>query len=904
MADRYWVTGGNGVWTSTGNWSATSGGSSGASVPTNSDNAFFDQTATYTVTGNATALNLLVSAGTVTFTLGINGFGGTAATYFTFNSGTVAGFSASSTTTFSTTTTLVINTNGVALTGAGSVIFGTNTRTGTVSLGSDFAITGAIASAKVTLAYGTLDLGSFKLTSEGQFVTANAVTHTLAFGTGNITITGVNTGGVAWDSSAGTNNVTGTPVVNVSYNAAGTVGVATQTGGTEANSISFNFTTGTYTLNFLNTTGYVARSVSFAGFGGTWAARTTNNTIYGDLTLSSVAGFSTGASTGILTLGSTSGTTRVLTGNGKTFDGPITINGVGGTFQLADAFSLGSTRLFTHTNGTLNLNGKVLTVGTSYTTAAGTKVLTFNGGTLACPAASTTAFNNAVSTGFSTVAGTGTGKISMTAATAKTFVGASSTFNCTLSNDGAGALTITGSNTFGSIANGVSPTSFLFTASTTTTVSGWTVSGTAGNLVTIGSVTAASHTLAIVGATVISNYLSISRSSASGSGSTWYAGGASTDGGNNTGWIFSTPAFVTGLATTSAVGTPLTGVVTPVSPTGLSATGSVGSPTVTTLINATVNVTGVASTSAVGTSVATSNAIVAFEGWNRSLGWGVGPFGSGSATIGLATGSVGTPSVLVNASVSVTGVSSTTAVGTVTVVRSTVVPVTGVSATGFVGTATVTFSSSVSVTGLSATGSVGTTTVQASSNVSVTGLSATGSVGTATASVSPFVSVTGQYATGLVGTAVGSVSATANVTGRSATGSVGTVTIDYTIYTPVTGVASTTRVGTPTVRVDCAVPVTGVYAAGSVGAALARIDITINPTGYVATGSVGQVLASINATVNLAGVYATGYVGQALVWGQIIPGQTPAWAEIDPTQSASWTQITPSQTPVWTEISA
>ena len=51
MADRYWV-GGAGTWdtTSTTNWSASSGGASGASVPTSADSVFFDQAGTYTVT--------------------------------------------------------------------------------------------------------------------------------------------------------------------------------------------------------------------------------------------------------------------------------------------------------------------------------------------------------------------------------------------------------------------------------------------------------------------------------------------------------------------------------------------------------------------------------------------------------------------------------------------------------------------------------------------------------------------------------------------------------------------------------------------------------------------------------------------------------------------------------------
>ena len=43
MADRYWVgNGANTAWTSTGNWSTTSGGSGGALAPTISDSVYFD----------------------------------------------------------------------------------------------------------------------------------------------------------------------------------------------------------------------------------------------------------------------------------------------------------------------------------------------------------------------------------------------------------------------------------------------------------------------------------------------------------------------------------------------------------------------------------------------------------------------------------------------------------------------------------------------------------------------------------------------------------------------------------------------------------------------------------------------------------------------------------------------
>jgi hypothetical protein len=106
-------------------------------------------------------------------------------------------------------------------------------------------------------------------------------------------------------------------------------------------------------------------------------------------------------------------------------------------------------------------------------------------------------------------------------------------------------LTITGSNTFNDITNTVQPASILFTAGTTSTFSSFSLSGTAGNLITIGSVTGASHTLSKASGTVSSDYLSISRSTATG-GAGWYAGANSTDGGNNSGWIFTAPPAPSG----------------------------------------------------------------------------------------------------------------------------------------------------------------------------------------------------------------------------------------------------------------------------------------------------------------------------------------------------------------------
>lgn len=70
MADRYWV-GGTGTWntTNTANWSATSGGSGGASVPTSSDNVFFN--------ANSGTGTVTVASGAVCNDLACTGYTGT-----------------------------------------------------------------------------------------------------------------------------------------------------------------------------------------------------------------------------------------------------------------------------------------------------------------------------------------------------------------------------------------------------------------------------------------------------------------------------------------------------------------------------------------------------------------------------------------------------------------------------------------------------------------------------------------------------------------------------------------------------------------------------------------------------------------------------------------------------------
>lgn len=184
MADRYWV-GGTGTWntTSTTNWSASSGGASGASVPTVADNVFFDQAGTYTVTmtGALACLDITVSAGTVTFatgtspTLDVRGS-------MSLLAGTV--WSSTGTITFTSTSTgKTVTTNGVTI--SGNVTF--NGVGGGWTLGS--ALTLAVGNLVFTVSAGTFDTsstGNYSITC-GQFSSTGALTRTLNLNASTIT---------------------------------------------------------------------------------------------------------------------------------------------------------------------------------------------------------------------------------------------------------------------------------------------------------------------------------------------------------------------------------------------------------------------------------------------------------------------------------------------------------------------------------------------------------------------------------------------------------------------------------------------------------------------------------------------------------------------------------------------
>ena len=340
----------------------------------------------------------------------------------------------------------------------------------------------------------------------------------------------------------GTGSWSSTNTVNWSATSGGAGGASVPTA---ADNVFFDANSNVGTNNFTVTMANsprVCNDFTASGLDGTMtlAGSSIGLTVSGSLTFQATN--FTRSYNGTTTFNATT-TGKTVTTNGVAFGAAINFNGVGGAWALGSALTGSILATTTLTNGTLDLNGYTFT--SRFVTATGTKNLTFNGGTWVITSASATAWNNAVPTGFTTTAGTGTGTITMTAAGGKTFVGGGSIYNCTLNQGGAGALTVTGSNTFSNITNTVQPASVLFTAGTTSTFTNFSLSGTAGNLITIGSVTAASHTLSKASGTVSADFLSVSQSTATG-GAAWYAGANSTDGGSNSGWIFTAPPAPSG----------------------------------------------------------------------------------------------------------------------------------------------------------------------------------------------------------------------------------------------------------------------------------------------------------------------------------------------------------------------
>lgn len=343
-------------------------------------------------------------------------------------------------------------------------------------------------------------------------------------------------GGTAnWDGTAGT---------KWALTSGGAGGEAVPT---SADDVFFDANSGTVTVT-IATTGPQALNLNFTGFTGTLAG-VAGQTIdlYGSLTLGSGM---TRTTTAPINLRNT--TTATITSNGITWAGNWTFQATAGNYTFNDNF-VSSGRLISLSGiGTINGNGNNITFSTiGFGNNAG-NVFNLGGGTWTLTGNDTISGSTTWGGGASTVINSSTSTIKFTDATAnaKTFSGQGKTYNNVwFSGAGTGDFIIAGSNTFNDFKVDTPPHTIKFTAATTQHVTTFTVSGTAGNEMTINSTTTATHALVKDGGgTISSDYLNIQHSVAT-PASTWYAGTNSTDNQavatEGSGWIFTAPPVIT-----------------------------------------------------------------------------------------------------------------------------------------------------------------------------------------------------------------------------------------------------------------------------------------------------------------------------------------------------------------------
>ena len=222
MANRYWV-GGTGNWSDTARWSTSSGGSGGASVPTSSDNAFFDGssgTGVATVqpgSNNCAALDCTGYTGTLALNWPLSVSGN-----LTFSAGmTFTPGSSSITVNPPTSTTFTV-------TSAGKTFYGFSTSgAGTVQLSGSLAANSVFLQSNFTTANNTI-------TTAGSFEHSGG-TLTLGSATINVGTTFTATAGYTVTAGTSTINAAGFAGAGYTYNAVNLSG----TGGSVTGANSF-----------------------------------------------------------------------------------------------------------------------------------------------------------------------------------------------------------------------------------------------------------------------------------------------------------------------------------------------------------------------------------------------------------------------------------------------------------------------------------------------------------------------------------------------------------------------------------------------------------------------------------------------------------------------------------------
>ena len=282
MADRYWV-GGTGNWnaTSTTNWSASSGGASGASAPTSADNVIFDINSnigtgnfTVTVTGTAAAParcdNLTVTGtldGNMTLAIDFNQVLSISGSLSLPASRFISGGSTFGTINFVATTNKTITTNGNSLNPA--IVFD--------GVGGQWTLAGAFTTfSSLTVTNGTF-ITSNNTLSCSTLVSSNTNVRSIQLGSSTVSVTG---GSINFATSTNLTFTAGTSTINCTSN--------TTLNGGGVTFATVNFTsssTGTHTITGANTFSNLSVTSISSGVGIRELVLSANQTVTGTLTL-------------------------------------------------------------------------------------------------------------------------------------------------------------------------------------------------------------------------------------------------------------------------------------------------------------------------------------------------------------------------------------------------------------------------------------------------------------------------------------------------------------------------------------------------------------------------------------------------------------------------------------------
>ena len=569
MANKFWVgraktsaglpaTG----WTASGNWATTSGGTTIASYPAAGDVVIFDANSgsgTSTLDQNFTNIGGLNCTG-FTGTLAIpsllqlrlatpdgrNVILSAAATY----SGAGSFFVGLSTAT--ATAYLTLTTNNATL-GYGNVYI-----TGNGQGVSTIILVGALNCKTLLISTCTLAINGNTITCNSLQPYGNTAFAYGNFGTSQIVVaSGGATDSIVVNQTAAScvSSFSGTqrPVIRLTYS------------GNLGNRVIVNRSdVFDYVVSGADVVkaDFWCKNLDLSGFSGTLTP-TGETRISGNLTFKTDTKWA--STTNLLNFTGT-GTQNIDT-KGTALLSPVTFSGTGGTYVLTNTMSMGSgTNTTTLTRGTLNLNGKTLTVVNFSSNNANTRGITFASGKIIATG-QTAPWGVITGTGMSI---TGPGSIELTGVPAPTvsrvFDGGSVVYNgVTLIFAGATAgiqNLIRGSNSFYSIRNTISPQTFLFVSGTTTIFTDdFELNGTAGtgnNIIITSQGTPSGQSnapnFAKPSGTVVCRYATISQNNAayiggalSGYTSKWNIGTGSTLASTAKGWgqLAGTAGFIT-----------------------------------------------------------------------------------------------------------------------------------------------------------------------------------------------------------------------------------------------------------------------------------------------------------------------------------------------------------------------